>query len=71
MFICMKMDLALKNQQRLIYRETQTTNQPTIRAREDLGAMAVKRYSACPNAPALLEPHHQFFLTLVGGGATS
>ena len=25
----------------------------------DLGAMAMKRYSAFPKAPALLEPHHQ------------
>ena len=27
--------------------------------RVDLGAMAVKEYSAFPNAPGLLEPHHQ------------
>ncbi len=25
----------------------------------DLGAMAIKGYSALPKAPALLEPHHQ------------
>ena len=31
----------------------------SLRARVDLGAMAIKRYSAFPNAPALLEPHHQ------------
>ena len=30
-----------------------------LRARVDLGAMAMKRYSAFPKAPALLEPHHQ------------
>ena len=29
------------------------------RARVDLGAMAMKEYSAFPKAPALLEPHHQ------------
>ena len=28
-------------------------------ARVDLGAMAMKRYSAFSKAPALLEPHHQ------------
>ena len=28
------------------------------RARVDLGAMAIKGYSAFPKAPALLEPHH-------------
>ena len=28
-------------------------------ARLDLGAMAMKGYSAFPKAPALLEPHHQ------------
>ena len=28
-------------------------------ARVDLGAMAMKRCSALPKAPALLEPHHQ------------
>ena len=28
-------------------------------ARVDLGAMAIKGYSAFPKAPALLEPHHQ------------
>ena len=30
-----------------------------LRAREDLGAMAMKGYSAFPKVPALLEPHHQ------------
>ena len=30
-----------------------------LRARVDLGAMAIKGYSALPKAPALLEPHHQ------------
>ena len=28
-------------------------------ARVDLGAMAVKGYSAFPKGPASLEPHHQ------------
>ena len=28
-------------------------------ARVDLGAMAMKGYSALPKIPALLEPHHQ------------
>ena len=31
----------------------------TIPARVDLGAMAIKGYSAFPKVPALLEPHHQ------------
>ena len=32
----------------------------SLRARVDLGAMAMKGYSAFPKAlPALLEPHHQ------------
>ena len=30
-----------------------------LRARVDLGAMAMKGYSAFPKAPALLKPHHQ------------
>ena len=30
-----------------------------LKARGDLGAMAMKGYSAFPKAPALLEPHHQ------------
>ena len=30
-----------------------------LHARVDLGAMAMKGYSAFPKAPALLEPHHQ------------
>ena len=30
-----------------------------LRAGVDLGAMAMKEYSAFPKAPALLEPHHQ------------
>ena len=30
-----------------------------FRARMDLGAMAMKRCSVFPKAPALLEPHHQ------------
>ena len=30
-----------------------------LRARLDLGAMAIKGYSTFPNAPALLEPHYQ------------
>ena len=30
-----------------------------LRARVDLGAMAMKGYSAFPKAPALLKPHNQ------------
>ena len=30
-----------------------------LQARMDLGAMAMKGYSAFPKAPALPEPHHQ------------
>ena len=30
-----------------------------VRARVDLGAMAMKGYSAFPKVPALLGPHHQ------------
>ncbi len=33
-----------------------------LRARGNLGAMAMKGYSAFPKAPALLEPHHQIVL---------
>ena len=29
-----------------------------LRARVDLGAMAMKEYSTFPKAPALHEPHH-------------
>ena len=32
---------------------------PPRRARVDMGAMAMKRCSVFPKAPALLEPHHQ------------
>ena len=31
----------------------------SLRAKVDLGTMAMKRYSAFPKAPALVEPHHQ------------
>ena len=30
-----------------------------LRDRVDLGAIAMKGYSAFPKAPAFLEPHHQ------------
>ena len=30
-----------------------------LRARDDLGAMAMKGDCAFPKAPALLKPHHQ------------
>ena len=30
-----------------------------LQARVDLGAMAMKNYSAFPKTPALLEPHHR------------
>ena len=30
-----------------------------FQARMDLGAMAMKRYSAFPKAPVLLDPYHQ------------
>ena len=44
-----------------------------LRARVDVGVMAIKEYSAFPKAPALLEPHHQIFSVisraLVGGGS--
>ena len=33
-----------------------------LRAREDLVAIAMKRYSASPKAQALLKPHHQIVL---------
>ena len=33
-----------------------------LRARVDLGVMAMKGYSAFPKAPVLLEPHHQIVL---------
>ena len=44
-----------------------------LQARVDLGAMAMKGYSAFPKAPTLLEPHHQMKFcdisrTLVRGG---
>ena len=43
-----------------------------LRARVDLGAMAIKGYFAFPNAPVLLELHHQMFSVisriLIGGG---
>ena len=42
----------------------------SLRSRLDLRARAMKKYSAFPKAPALLEPHHQIVLchirTLVG-----
>ena len=47
---------------------------PLLHARVELGAMAMKGYSAFPKAPALLEPHHQIVLchiqdTCCGGGS--
>ena len=49
-----------------------------LQARVDLGVMAMKRYFTFPEAPALLEPHHQVRLFSVissllasgGGGLT-
>ena len=41
-----------------------------LQATGDLGAMAMKEYSVFPKAPALLEPHHQIFVshrTLIEG----
>ena len=35
-----------------------------LRARVDLGAMAMKVYSTFPKAPALLEPHHEIDVSL-------
>ena len=43
------------------------------RVRDNLGAMAMKGYSAFPKAPALLEPRHQIVVlsrTLVCGGGS-
>ena len=44
-----------------------------LRARVDLGAMAMKGYSAFPKAPALLQPHHLMFSVIsrhsLGGGS--
>ena len=34
----------------------------TLWVKVDLGAMAMKEYSTFPNAPTLLEPHHQIVL---------
>ena len=60
------MDLALNNLQGLICHKTNQTKpyvEPyqvlPLQARVDLGAMAMKGYSAYLKAPALLEPHHQ------------
>ena len=40
-----------------------------LRPKMDLGTKAIKRYSAFPKAPALLEPHHQIVLChIVGWG---
>ena len=36
-----------------------------LTVREDLGAMAMKGYSAFPKDPALLEPHHQIVCGMV------
>ena len=45
-----------------------------LRARVDLGVMAMKGYPAFFKAPALLKPHHQtvwcHIRTLVGGGGS-
>ena len=38
-----------------------------IRARVDLGAVAIKEYSAFPKAPRLLESHHQIVLCHIHG----
>ena len=37
-----------------------------LRARVDLGAMAMKGYSTFPKAPTLLEPHHQMVNVISG-----
>ena len=36
----------------------------SLRARVDLGAMAMEVRSTFPKAPALLEPHHQIFFVI-------
>ena len=45
-----------------------------LRARVDLGAMAIKGYSAFPKTPALPEPHYQIVYYhsghSLGGGLT-
>ena len=60
------MDLAVNKLQRLIYHKTQTITTTTgpyqvlpLWARVDLGAMAMKGYSAFHKTTALLEPYHQ------------
>ena len=40
-----------------------------LRARGELRAMAMKRYTAFPEATASLGPHHQIVECLVWGGA--
>ena len=42
-----------------------------LQARVDLGVMAMKKYSAFPKTPTLLQPHHQIVIlrTLTGGGS--
>ena len=55
LIIYIKMDLALNNQQGLIFIKS---NQPTNQHRVDLRAIA-KGYYTFLKAVALLEPHHQ------------
>ena len=37
-----------------------------FRAKVDLGAMAMKGYSAFPKAPALMKPHHEIVVKYPG-----
>ena len=45
------------------YPKIRPSQVPTLQAKEDQGAMAIKWYSAFPEAPALLNPHHQIVLS--------
>ena len=42
-----------------IWPNDKTLSGATTQVRVDLGTTAMKEYSAFPNAPALLKPHHQ------------
>ena len=50
---------ALRNYSLVLFHAQKNYLVLPLRAREDLGAMAIKEYSALSKASNLLKPHHQ------------
>ena len=60
-FLFQTIQLSISPQFSSIWPMNRTLTCVTLPGRVDLGAMAMKGYSAFPKAPALLKPYHQIF----------